>query len=433
MLTPTASSFIWVAGPKILAGGLQLLLMLALMRHFGQHDFGIISVCLSAVILCDSIVGGATDSGVLRLASLCRGDRERSLEIQLAGVILKFAFVVVIAVPVLLWGRAFSTLLFQTPTGSIYLTTSVGALLATLLLRSAQMQYQIKERFALYGTTDLTNNAFKFGGVALLLLFARPSPEGVLTCYGLGTLVVAGFALFFTDNGLIVAFFALNRLRELASHVKWFVLVSATGTAIARMDLFLVSSLNGVRNAGIYSAAQMVALVPQLIGSYIAVIFSPRIMPMWESGTLRKFYRDFQMGIVCVAAAIFLACFEMLPRIGPALFPESFRHSIPVVVVLLPAGLCAFINFPLTVLLLLFIRPRFLLLLDCISLPLLVAAYFWAIPIWGVMGAAVVTSSSAIVRTVVMQTAAGRMLREPSHPLSAVPPFTRSEENLHVS
>jgi hypothetical protein len=80
-------------------------------------------------------------------------------------------------------------------------------------------------------------------------------------------------------------------------------------------------------------------------------------------------------------------------------------------VVLLPAGLCALINFPLTILLLLFTRPRFLIALDCVLLPMLFVAYRLVIPTYGVLGAAVVTTTAALLKTAVMQVSAWRMLR----------------------
>jgi len=367
---------------------------------------------MSAVILCVSIVGGATDSGVLRLAPSTSGRRgDLSVAYQQAGVILKLCFVLLIAIPVLLFGSKLSSLLFQTSRDAIYITTSLVALLATLLMRSAQMQYQITERFAIYGIADLANSVLKFGGIAILLSLAHPAPLTVLAMYGLTTLFVAAMLFFLTGNTVLKAGFSRSLLTELAGHVKWFVLVSATGTLLSRMDLFLVSSMLGVASAGIYSAAQLIALIPQLIGSYIAVVFSPRIMPMWEAGTLAKLYRDVQLGLVCVAILAYMSAFAILPRMSTGLFPPSFLSALPLILLLLPSGLCAFINFPLTLLLLLFIRPRFLVLLDCVSLPLLLAAYAWAIRAHGVIGAATVTTTAAIFKTLIMQIAGWRLLR----------------------
>jgi O-antigen/teichoic acid export membrane protein len=422
LLKPSIVKFLWVAGPKVLAGGLQFGLTIVLMRHFSPKEFGIISVCLSAVILCDSIVGGATDSGVLRLApSSLAVEGQRSLEFQQAGVILKLLFVALIAMPLLLFARPLSDLLFQNTTGARYLCISLVALLATLLMRSAQMQYQVTEQFVLYGAADLTNSLLKFGGIGLLLALAHPSPGTVLAAYGISTTVVAALIFGSTGSGLLRTHLQMVRLRELISHVRWFVVVSATGTVIGRMDLFLVSSLSGVSTAGIYSAAQVIALVPQLIGSYIAVVFSPRIMPMWEQGTLPKLFKDVQLGIACCAVLIYMATFALLPRVSGVLFPQAFQRSVPVILALLPSGLCALINFPLTLLLLLFLRPRLLVALDCISLPFLLVAYLWAIRNYGVMGAATVTTAAALLKTAFMQIAAWRLLRSQSQAPATTP------------
>lgn len=412
-MKPAIISFFWVAGPKILAGALQFILTLALLRHFDPADFGAISVCISGVLLGDSIIGGATDSGVLRLApSSSATTPTGSLQFQQAGLVLKLALSAIIAIPTIFLLKRISWFLFQTDHGRVYLAISQAALIGMLMLRSAQMLYQIKERFLPYGISDLTNSLLKFGGLGLLLLLARPSPAAVLSCYAVAPFLVIGLILFFSQGALVRVPFSRTAFQELAYHVKWFLLVSATGTVIARMDVFLVSSLAGISSAGIYSAAQTITLVPQLIGSYIAVVFSPRIMPMWEKGNLRKLYCDFQLSIFACSVVAFILALLIIPRTFGLIFPLAFRQSQAVILVLLPAGLCALINFPLTILLLLFMRPRFLVTVDLVLLPVLLLAYVLVIPVYGVMGAAIVTTLGALAKTGVMQVAAWRLLLE---------------------
>lgn len=413
--------FFWVAGPKILAGGLQFLLMLALLRYFDPEHYGLISVCLSGVLLSDSILGGATDSGVLRLASSSSaGSLLRSLQFQQAGLVLKLAGVLLVAIPAFFLARRISLLLFQTGEDVRYLGMSCLALIGMLVLRSVQMHYQVSGRFLAYGASDLGSSVLKFGGIGILLLLSRPSPGWVLALYAIGPLAIAAWILTSSGRSLISTPFSGGAFRELISHVKWFLAVSATGTLMARMDVFILSSMDGVGSAGVYSAAQMIVLIPQLMGSYIAVVFSPRIMPMWESGTLRKLYQNFQLGIISVAVIAFLAAVVLMPQVSDILFPKAFHRSGPVILALLPSGLCALVNFPLTILLLLFLKPRLLVALDCIFLPILLFAYGWAIRSYGVIGAASITSAAALIKTAIMQTVAWRMLRGQDAVMSAV-------------
>lgn len=430
------TDFFWVAGPKILAGGLQFGLTVVLLHHFDPVNFGVISVCLSGVLLSDSIIGGATDSGVLRLAPLSNASAPiRSLEIQQAGLLLKLLLVAIILLPALFLAAPISSLLFQSPHDASYLRISAAALVAMLVLRSVQMHYQVNRRFFSYGISDLASSTLKFGGIGLVLLLVHPSPGLVLLVYAIAPLTVAALILASDGRALVRTPFSRSALRELGTHVKWFLTVSATGTLIGRMDILLLSFLGGVGNAGIYSAAQVVALVPQLIGSYIAVVFSPRIMPMWENGTLRKRYREFQIATSACAICVYLIALMAIPALSGALFPQAFQRSGPAILALLPAGLCALVNFPLTILLLLFQKPRFLVAMDCVSLPVLLIAYYFAIRAYGVIGAAVVTTTAALVRTAIMQVTAWRLLGEgmPTATSIVALSFPKLEGDSHAS
>lgn len=136
-------------------------------------------------------------------------------------------------------------------------------------------------------------------------------------------------------------------------------------------------------------------------------------MPMLEEGTLRKLYKEFQTAIAVCAVVLFMLAVVHVPNLTGDVFPAAFRRSSPVILVLMPAGLCALVNFPLTILVLLFTRSRFLVQLDCALLPVLLLAYLWVIPLYGVIGAAAVTTTAALGKKTVMQITALLQAQEP--------------------
>jgi O-antigen/teichoic acid export membrane protein len=315
-----------------------------------------------------------------------------------------------LAVPVVVFARPLSVMLFQEAQGESYLALTIAALVGMLALRSAQMHFQVHGRFTPYGVTDLLNTVLRFGGIATLLLLAVPSTWQVLAFFAFAPIAVTVGILLVSARPLISSAFSTAALSELAATVKWYMATAATGTLISRMDIFLVSAIASVSEAGILSAAQAIALVPQLVGTYIAVVFSPRIMPMWQAGTLKPLYQRFQFAISGVALLAFAIAWFAVSGISDLIFPAAFARSGEAILVLLPAGLAALVNFPLTILLVLFLRPKFLLVMDCVLLPLLVATYLWVIPRYGAIGAAAVTSVSALLKTGIMQTLAWRLL-----------------------
>jgi len=70
------------------------------------------------------------------------------------------------------------------------------------------------------------------------------------------------------------------------------------------------------------------------------------------------------------------------------------------------------INFPLTIPFLLYTRPRTLLAIDCVAIPLMGIAYRMAIPIKGAAAAAIITSTFGIARVILYQAIAWRLLRD---------------------
>ena len=410
----TIGEFTWVAGPKVLAGALQFAFSILLLRYMGPSQFGVVGVCLAGVLLCDSIIGGATDSGVLRLAPLEeRRDLTRSLQFQQAGLAFKLALAGLLTAPMALFAGPISRQLFQEHAGITALLLSIGAFVGMLAMRSAQMHFQVTRRFALYGMADLLNTGAKFGALAgVILLWKRPTAEQVISIYAIVPAFITVVILLTTGRQLLTVRFSPQAFLELGTTVKWYLATAAMGTVIARMDIFLVSIIANIGEAGIFSAAQTLALVPHLLGTYIAVVFSPRIMPMWEEGTLKHLYKRFQLGIALLAVVTMVVAWLAFTPFAKLVFPAAFLRASGVVLVLLPAGLAGLINFPLTILLLLFLRPKFLLAFDCLLFPLLLLAYSWAIPQYGAMGAAIVTSTAALLKTAVMQGLAWKLLRQ---------------------
>lgn len=77
----------------------------------------------------------------------------------------------------------------------------------------------------------------------------------VLLLFAAAPLLVSAMILVSSGRSLLQVPFSRDAFRELNSQVKWLLAVSASGTLMSRMDIFLVSTIGGVAEAGIYSAA----------------------------------------------------------------------------------------------------------------------------------------------------------------------------------
>jgi len=402
---------LWVAIPKGLGGVLQISFSVVLLRFLGPKSFGMLSVCLATVVLCDSIFGSAIDMSIFRLAPLCRGRNPlAALQIQKTGLLIKPVGALIAILPITLFGRKLSQVLFQTPDAAPLLYWTLAALLGSLLIRSTQVHFQIEHRFRLYGVTDLLDTFVCFGSIGILLVAGVRSPGKILAVYAAVPITVSAIILATLARKMAVTRVGSETTRALLRTLKWFLITVIAGSLLSRMDLFFVSAFAGVREAGIYSAAQIFAMLPALMGLYMSAVFSPRVMPLWQEGKLKPIYLRYQAALVVTAMLIYLLSLLLLTRVTSHILPESFRRSNDVIIALLPAGLCAFLNFPWTIPFLLYLRPKLLLLMDCIGLMILVPLYIEIARHAGAVGVATLTSGAMLVRTLIHQWLAWRML-----------------------
>jgi O-antigen/teichoic acid export membrane protein len=320
------------------------------------------------------------------------------------------------AIPIVLLGNWLNLILFQGRGSRSLLYLSALSVLGLLMLRSVQTHFQVSRRFRSYGMSDLLNNFIRYGGTALLVLLRDATPWRVIALHALAPLVVTLVLLATLARPLLLVAPSAQAIHEVLHLIRSYLPTAAVGSVTSRIDLFFVTTFASVAQAGIFAAAQTLIIAPQMIGMYLAVVFSPRIMPLWNAGELRGPYLRFQRAAFALSVAGYaVALFTFGPFVH-AFLPRTFHAAIIVALILLPAGLSALVNFPWTVSFLLFLRPNFLLKFDLFALPILAVLYVFAVRSFGAAGAAAVTAAYALVKTVALQTVANGILAgaEPS-------------------
>jgi len=404
--------FVCVAGPKIAAGGGQLLANLLLIRRLGPAHAGVLFVCITAIILSDAVLGSSLDIAVLKLATSGEGRKaSTSLRIQKAALVGKVLSCFLLAIPVLIFSHAISERLFQQFSDPRYLVLALSGLLGLLMVRSAQTYFQIAGRFRLYGITDLLHSLAKYGGIGILLAFGAKIPVEYLTVYACGPLLVGIVLLLTLIRPVVMARFSWVTLTELWWSFRWYLGSAAAASINTRMDVLLLAAAAGATQAGLFSAAQVICMPIQLIGMYLAVVFAPRIMPLWEQGRLAPIYHRFQFCTIAGAIVIQGLAILLVGKLSVLILPPAYRGATAIILFLLPSALTALINFPWTVSLLMFAHPRFLLVFELTALPVLALLYRAVCSRQGALGAATVTSGFAIVKTVIYQLLASRTAR----------------------
>ena len=408
-----------VAGPKIAAGALTFGFNVWLLRIWSPEQFGLFAICTTAIMLTDAILGSSIDLATLRLSTSHRDtDAPAALAIERAALQMKVVGVAAAVPIVLLAARPLSQVLFHQAGLESLIAISIASATALLLLRSVLVNAQVEQRFDHYTLLEAVHTLIKFGGVGLLILTSQATVYGVLAFFGMGPFVAFGLGMALQrTHSLWSVRVERQRIIELFRYVKWYALSGGVGNIVARMDLFILSAFASLSAAGLFAAGQTFAMIPWLIASYLSVVLSPRILPMMESGTCRGFYRQVQ-SVLLTVAAVSLASAIVALNAAVDLLPLAFRGSVDIFLILLVGNLVSFATFPVALPLVMFIRPRFILQMDCIALPVLLAAYSFVVSSHGAIGVAWVTTVSAIVRGGVVQVLAWR-LSEPPHRMAA--------------
>jgi O-antigen/teichoic acid export membrane protein len=282
---------------------------------------------------------------------------------------------------------------------------------ALLLLRSVQVYFQSQLRFACYGATDVLHTLTRVSLVLVALRATLATPTALLGCYALAPLlIVAAFSRVLWLRADYHASPAKSRRHLLRFAGTAFVTI-ALSAVIGRLDLFMTQVAGNSVEAGLFGAAMVIALIPEMIGSYLTPVFSPRIIRWRQQGTLYSFYRSFQI-LLWIACAVGLAAALLFSgKIIPLVFPARFAGSSQIVQVLLPGAFAGLVTFPLTLSLLTFFAPRTFIVFDSISLPFLAGGYYLLAQSHGALGVAFLSSISRVVKMLYLQVVAIRVAR----------------------
>jgi O-antigen/teichoic acid export membrane protein len=364
-------ALLWVFLPKLVGGLHTFALNLVAVRYLPPEQFGSFNFFTALIALVDGVVGSAVDLGVIRESPTPPARRFTAAES--AGLLLK-------------GGMGLAMLAPASFAGPTWLVASLASAVL-LLMRSVQVHYQIRERFERFGAGELAHTAIRCVALVALLWWGETRVWVLLLPYLAAPLAV--LAMYparhpQASTGLHQALSTLGRfLRES-------LLATGTGAALSRADLLMLRATGSAHDLGIYGAAQTIAMVPELVATYLANVFSPRIVPRVRDGTFGAYFAAFHLVAIPVAAVLLGVSLWSLPPLA-TLVPERYAAAVPTLRVLLPGAFASALLFPLAVSFLLFYSPRTFVRFDLVAAPLLIGAYWYAISIHGAMGAAWVT------------------------------------------
>lgn len=397
-----------VVAPKMLGGGLTLVLGLAMAATVEPAVYGRYVYAVTLVILADAVLGASFDLATVRLAQgALRAAPERALAIERQSFLFKTLGSLAVAAAVLLAAAAAPGLAGPLAGDHVLAGAILGATLGLLAVRSMLLHLQMRERFGAYGRLELAHAALRFVPAFALLAVGETSPQAVVLALAAGSLAATAFALRGACRPLATLPVRPAEWGAILRAAGWYVVTLAIGATLSRLDVLMLAPMVAAEALGAYGAATVVASVPALLGVYLSVLLTPQIVARAAAGTLRRLMIGVQAALWAVAAALGLAAVLAWPLIAG--LPGSMGSAAPILAILLPGALIALITTPLALPFVMLARPRFMLCIDVVVAPLAVLTYLAAIRWAGVEGAAWTTLAVTLVRSGAVLVAAWRL------------------------
>jgi O-antigen/teichoic acid export membrane protein len=305
-------------------------------------------------------------------------------------------------------GRRF----LHAPGGRGFFLALAAAGAGLLILRSAQLYFQVRLRFRFYGFTDGAHAGLRIVLAGWILLGKSPSPVAVLASLAAAAGIVVAICLVFAGKAAWAGAHAGREdfravLGAAASPLATF----SVSSVVSRLDMFFVALRATPAALGLYSSALTLATIPEILGAYVAPALLPRILPACKDGSFPALFRRVHAWIAAAAAAACMAAAIAWKPVFGGLLPPRYRAASRLVIILLPGTLAAASYFPLTLNFLMLRRSQVFLIVDTLAAPVLIAGYYFLAPVQGVAAAAWITTLHRLVKAAAAQTAAARMSR----------------------
>ena len=396
--------------------GITALTVLLLARLLSHHDFGLVQLGISFVVLLSLVGKLGFDVVVTRFTAihLAAGDLPRVKGVIYVGLFWAGLFSVLLAVATNFFAPGIARLFLKPDFAAplryfawwipalVLGTVSSGAILAR---GSARARVYVRDVLmpALY---------LLFALVALLL---RPSAAAIGLAYTLSAFGGLALALVYLRRSYPL----LPSLRGLYEHSRLLavglpnMLTDLASTGLTQSDVVVVGRLLEAAHLGVYAAASHLSLLGTLPLSALNQIFSPVVSRLHHQGkTAELNYLLKTFSRLALAAALpVLLIFAALARPLMGLLGPGFLEGAPVLLIASAGILANVATGPVGYALVMAGYQWLTFANNLLFLGLLVAGMWWLTPTYGLIGAATALATASALVNLVRLLLVHRLLR----------------------
>jgi len=329
--------FVLVIGGKLSVSAVAFLAGILVARFGGKQEYGIFSVAMSTILLCDGMIGSPLDMAAVRFSSMHPGELDRTkhfeamamhLKLIIAGVLFTIGCILLLVSGQ--WEKQVTSAAFPI-FGCVFATGSL------LLARSVGTGLQIRHKFRIYSLIDLGQGCVRLAAFVTLGV-AHYAKAGIyIMAYGL-----AGFCTALCGIGMLGQKYLLGSWpgkfdrERMLRYCGFSSGIVALGTVTGRGDLLMLAFFKGSNNVAAYGAASLVAMLVAQFALYTSVLTQPRVLKLAREGELRRFFAGNAVVVffVAIIAAVVMSPAVLKSGVG-MLFGHGFEQTIPILQVLL--------------------------------------------------------------------------------------------------
>lgn len=369
----------------IINGVLGLLFYIFSARFLGPANFGILTLSITTLTLIADIADFGTDTGLIRfVGKYFHSDKEKALRFMKLGIKIKLAVWLFILAVGIFSAHFIASYIFQKEELQLSLKLAFIGVGGALLFSFVTHSLQAMQKFFIWSALNISLNALR---LLIIFLLIAVTTENILLTY-----ITISFFGFFLGLLILPKFYLARNENLVASDMfhynKWVGATSVLSALSSRLDLYLLARISSVTSLGIYSAAnQLTIIIPQLVSS-LATVIAPKLSAATTPKEVLSYLKKLQV-LTLVLAGFGLLGIPLSFFVIPFFLGPVFADTINVFIILLLAQLIFLIATPShQAIFYYFANPKIFLYISFAQFLILGLGGYFAISLWGIIGAA---------------------------------------------
>ncbi len=394
-------SSLFVISGRTLNALFNYLVTILILRTFTPHDFGIISVVTTSIVVLNMFMDFGASVSLVRFAALFKARKDEFNERLIYRSLFHLRIVLALIIIAVVWITApyAGKFVLKDPGDYAYLRWAAVAAFFMSMTLFVQSVLQSGEKFKEYSAISMGEGFLKLTGIMIVVFILTPVISKVIAVYVLSAFALMIIAMAWFPNIKKLEKYDRSILSALFHYSKWYVISNLALLLFSNLDVLMIAYYRTSEEVGYYSGGLKIASLLTILSNTLVTVLMPKVSKYTEKKQLQHFIKKVWIlagGIVIVLAPLILSADFLINLIAG----EGYEASVPIFKILFADHLFMIIMIPLFLLLFAMNRPEIYAVLAVMELILNIAGNIWLIPLKGAAGAAAVTLGVRIIVTI---------------------------------